>query len=140
MPMTPQQRKTLLAQLQSREDQVAKLSLANESLARFGAVRDGIKNGMPFVLRVEGRNPHDDESDISITCSGVSLVRYSHNASPTWTIVGEAIREAAVEAIACQLEDDQGICDQLLCDILGVPMPTEEPERAPRGVRVRDAQ
>jgi hypothetical protein len=140
MAMMPQQREQLKDLLNSKEGLKTKLRIAEEELLRMAVLKNALEQGSEFNIRVFRRDERTEESETRLETAGVVIQKYEHTSSPTWTIIGEAIRRGMLEAIACQEEQDQHTRDQLMCDILGMPTPTEEPDRAPRGVRVRNAE
>ena len=128
----------LQAELFRRKAQIAHLENLETRLNVYAKGRGSLALGSEFAVDVSYRHEDDGESLITVTTpDGHTLGSARDGACPERLQLGEAIRRAVVKALEAQIIAITEDHDQLLCEILNKPLPQEETERAPRGIRMR---
>ena len=109
----------------------------NDLITRWQRDRATIDDGSRFQVDVSYFDKSIGESPSQVAVgAGLYMLLANHQMAPELLQLGEAIRLGVVEALDAQIAALIEERDQMLCDILGEPMPSED-ERNLRGVRIR---
>ena len=137
MPLTKAQLMERLSRVQNRMREANTLYDKNDLITRWQRDRATIDDGSRFQVDVSYFDKSIGESPSQVAVgAGLYMLLANHQMAPELLQLGEAIRLGVVEALDAQIAALIEERDQMLCDILGEPMPSED-ERNLRGVRIR---
>ena len=137
MPLTKAQLMERLSRVQNRMREANTLYDKNDLITRWQRDRATIDDGSRFQVDVSYFDKSIGESPSQVAVgAGLHMLLANHQMAPELLQLGEAIRLGVVEALDAQIAALIEERDQMLCDILGEPMPSED-ERNLRGVRIR---
>ena len=123
--------------MQNRMREANTLYDKNDLITRWQRDRATIDDGSRFQVDVSYFDKSIGESPSQVAVgAGLYMLLANHQMAPELLQLGEAIRLGVVEALDAQIAALIEERDQMLCDILGEPMPSED-ERNLRGVRIR---